>query len=363
MRAKRSKSEERRKKMLYRQKRTREKIAEDLQKDRERKRALSNKGDDGDIKKYFDEREENRKRMEKIRSNLSHQETAIEKKRLRERMAKLRLKKSSEEKALEKEKLRDRVAKLRFKQSPEEREYDMIRKKQRARETRKGWNPEEHWLAKQEAKKGMRLLREEGRIRAYSDRGSNKRTTRKDDLSEWDAFINKSKEHKDLLMKRDSDIVRRLNEKRRKKVEENERKKQVEEEKERERYEIGEWIYNPANDDYWWSGKGEPVYYNDDNVGELTEEEWKQIEKQQEMRLEADMKEARERRNMANKVKRKALKEALKKPIPALPVRELSEYEKLRENNIKERYEAMKKIKFFEELEEAKINMVVKNDE
>ena len=339
MRAKRSKSEERRKKMLYRQKRTREKIAEDLQKDRERKRALSNKGDDGDIKKYFDEREENRKRMEKIRSNLSQQETAIEKQRLRERMAKLRLKQSSEE-----------------------REYDIIRKKQRARETRKGWNAEEHWLAKQEAKKGMRLLREEGRIRAYRDRGSNKRTTRKDDLSEWDAFINKSKDHKDLLMKRNSDIVSRLNEKRRKEVEENERKKQVEEEKERERYEIGEWIYNPANDDYWWSGKGEPVYYNDDNVGELTEEEWKQIEKQQEMRLEADMKEARERRNMANKEKRKALKEALKKPIPALPVRELSEYEKLRENNIRERYEAMKKIKFFEELEEAKINMVSKTN-
>ena len=81
----------------------------------------------------------------------------------------------------------------------------------------------------------MRLLREEGRIRAYSDRGSNKRTTRKDDLSEWDAFINKSKDHKDLLMKRNSDIVRRLNEKRRKEVEENERKKRVEEEKERER--------------------------------------------------------------------------------------------------------------------------------
>ena len=339
MRAKRSKSEERRKKMLYRQKRTREKIAEDLKKDRERKRALSKKGDDGDIKKFFDEREENRKRMEKIRSNLSQQETAIEKQRLRERMAILRLKQSSEE-----------------------REYDIIRKKQRARETRKGWNAEEHWLAKQEAKKGMRLLREEGRIRAYRDRGSNKRTTRKDDLSEWDAFINKSKDHKDLLMKRNSDIVSRLNEKWRKEVEENERKKQVEEEKERERYEIGEWIYNPANDDYWWSGKGEPVYYNDDNVGELTEEEWKQIEKQQEMRLEADMKEASERRNMANKEKRKALKEALKKPIAALPVRELSEYEKIRENNIRERYEAMKKIKFFEELEEAKINMVSKTN-
>ena len=69
------------------------------------------------------------------------------------------------------------------------------------------------------------------------------------------------------------------------------------------------------------------MYYNDDNVGELTEEEWKQIEKQEEMRLEADMKEARERRNMENKENRKALKKALKNPITALPVRELYEYE------------------------------------
>ena len=103
--------------MLYRQKRTREKIAEDLKKDRERKRALSKKGDDGDIRKFFDEREENRKRMEKIRSNLSQQETAIEKQRLRERMAKLRLKQSSEE-----------------------REYDKIRKKIESGETLVGFN-------------------------------------------------------------------------------------------------------------------------------------------------------------------------------------------------------------------------------
>ena len=60
-------------------------------------------------------------------------------------------------------------------------------------------------LAKQEAKKGMRLLREEGRIRAYRDRGSNKRTTRKNALSEWVAFISKSKSHKDLSIKRNSD--------------------------------------------------------------------------------------------------------------------------------------------------------------
>ena len=50
MRVKRSKSEERRKKMMYRRKMTNEKIAEDLKKDKERKRPLSKKGGEGEIK-------------------------------------------------------------------------------------------------------------------------------------------------------------------------------------------------------------------------------------------------------------------------------------------------------------------------
>ena len=77
----------------------------------------------------------------------------------------------------------------------------------------------------------------------------------------------------------------------------------------------------------------------DDNVGERTEEEWKQIEKQEEMRLEADMKEAREKRNMENKEKRKALKKALKKQIASLSVRELCEYEKITENRNKKLFD------------------------
>ena len=109
MRGKRSKSEERRKKMIYRRK-----IAEDLQKDKERRRTLSKKGGEGEIKKYFNEWEENRRRMEKIRSNLSQ-----------------------EEKDLEKEKLRERVAKLRLKQTPEEREYNNIRKKTKSKRDKK----------------------------------------------------------------------------------------------------------------------------------------------------------------------------------------------------------------------------------
>ena len=112
MRVKRSKSEERRKKMIYRWKRTNEKIAEDLQKDKERKRALSKKGGKEEIKKYFKEWEENRRRMEKIRSNLSQEE---------------------------KEMLRERVAELRLKQSPGEREYNNIRKKTKSKRDKKRW--------------------------------------------------------------------------------------------------------------------------------------------------------------------------------------------------------------------------------
>ena len=47
----------------------------------------------------------------------------------------------------------------------------------------------------------------------------------------------------------------------------------------------------------------------------------------------------------------------MKKPIASLSVRELCEYGKIREKNIKVRYEAIEKSKFFEELAEAKINM------
>ena len=46
--------------------------------------------------------------------------------------------------------------------------------------------------------------------------------------------------------------------------------------------------------------------------------------------------------------------------IAALPVKELCEYEKIREENIRERYEAMKQCRFFEELEDEKIDIVKK---
>ena len=58
---------------------------------------------------------------------------------------------------------------------------------------------------------------------------------------------------------------------------------------------------NSANDEYWWSDEGDPVYYNDDVVQELTDKEMKRIEEQEEIWREACMKEARERRNLKDR--------------------------------------------------------------
>ena len=81
---------------------------------------------------------------------------------------------------------------MRLKQSPVERKYETIRKKEKAREIRSGWNTVEHWLGKQKAK-----------------------TKAKNDMSEWELFMNKSKSQKDLLTERYSYFVRGIDKKRR----------------------------------------------------------------------------------------------------------------------------------------------------
>ena len=50
-------------------------------------------------------------------------------------------------------------------------------------------------------------------------------------------------------------------------------------------------------------------------------------------------------------------KEAMKKPVAPLPIQEMSRYEQIREDIIKERNEAMAECKFFENLLEAQNEM------
>ena len=55
-------------------------------------------------------------------------------------------------------------------------------------------------------------------------------------------------------------------------------------------------------------------------------------------------------------------REKMKIPIDPLPESELCPYEKLRENNIKERLEAMRKCGFFEDLDSCKKDIGLTND-
>ena len=67
-----------------------------------------------------------------------------------------------------------------------------------------------------------------------------------------------------------------------------------------------------------------------------------------------------EKKNEAREKRRKKiieLKAAMKTPIDPLPVTEVSEYEKLRMSNIKEREEAMLASEFFEDLNDYKRNI------
>ena len=67
MKVKRSKSEERRKKMKYRQNRSTQKILADREKDKVRKLLADDYMEGKDEKKDYDPWEDNKKRMQKIR--------------------------------------------------------------------------------------------------------------------------------------------------------------------------------------------------------------------------------------------------------------------------------------------------------
>ena len=54
----------------------------------------------------------------------------------------------------------------------------------------------------------------------------------------------------------------------------------------------GEWCYNPANDEYWWSGENDPPVYDDYvDQRDLTEEEKQRIEDGDERWCEASRQE------------------------------------------------------------------------
>ena len=239
-----------------------------------------------------------------------------------------------------------------------EKEYEKISQKHKQRKLRIGRTGKQKLQQNLKAKKGMRILRSDGNLIDYSDRCLHN----SNETMDWKKFMKQSKKHTDIVNQNNPDLVQRLNEESRMEKEmqrqKAEKAKEVEKEAERIRHrqieeEGGEWVYNAEYSEFYWVGEREPV--NDDpEYIQLSEQELADLQRQEDDRLAAMIEEQKTEARERRRQKRKELKAAMDNPINPLPVTELSEYEKLRMSNIKEREEAMFASGFFEDINEYK---------
>ena len=353
MPGKRSKSEERERKRLYRQNRTSEQIALTQEKDRKKKKEVWNK-------KTKEEKDHannaKREQMKRLRNKISKEKLNIrktsreEQEQNKERIRKLRADQSEEEKKIERDKLRERMRDLRGQKCTEVRAYDRIVDRQGKRIMRMSLSGKEHLERNLKAKKGMSLLQSEGRLRKFARREPGMKIAKKDELFEWKEYMKTSKKHKEILSVNMPDIVSRINENARL---EKEKKQQTDKNRDK-----GEWEYDGESGEYYWTGNIEPEY---DQVHDFPSpptkeglEKAREAEKREMIELmKLRKQEIKEKRQKKNEERKKAMET----PVTPLPKHELCEYERIREDIIREREEAMEQFKFFEKLEKTKMEI------
>ena len=258
--------------------------------------------------------------------------------------------KAAERKA-RKAKAAERKARSRANLTKPDIEFDNISNKHQMRKARKERTGKDHLVQNLKAKRGMRMLKEEGWLMDFATRSAGKR----EEKSDWEKFNNKSKEHSQKLKSRKPDIVEQINERNRQRLEE----RREEERKSREKDREGQWYCNPQNEEWYWTGEGEPEFDMDDGVVYEAPEERSKQEREEEDRnwrlyFEGLRKEEKEIQKEKRHQKEQERKEAMKIPVKPPPAQDLCEYEKLREKNIKERVEAMEACGFFGDLHELK---------
>ena len=393
MPGKRSKSEERERKRLYRQNRTPEQVVLDREKDRNKKKEeWSRKTEEEKDQENYAKRErmkhlrneiskeklhsrttsrdeENRERIRTIRANQSEEENTIERDKARvrmvcvrarqtierkdeetekanERMRDLRARQTTEDMEEENEKARERMEMLRAEKSTEVCAYEIIEERQEKSIMRKGLSGKYHLEGNLNAKKGMRQLNSEGRVRKFASREAGMKIGKIDELFEWKQYMKTSKKHKEMLSKNQPDIVSRINENVRL---EKERERQTEENRDKE------WDYNGESGEYYWTGNTEPEYDQIyDSPSPLTKEGLDRVRQAEEREMMELMKQRKQEMKEKRQKKNEERKRAMETPVAPLPKRELCKYERIREDIIREREEAMAQFKFFENLEKTK---------
>ena len=324
---------------LHRSQRTEEEIERDRQKDRERK---AKKRSEQSASEKDTERQKNKERMADKRSQMTPYEKEIVKAKDRERKGD---KTEAESNTIHQRDFRRHYdTKLRDPSS----EFQVINSLLCMRELRKSRTDEKHMKDNMEAKKGMQLVREEGFSKSFSYR-----TFRDiDELQIWIGFYSRGTSYKDILKEKKPEVAYQVSE-----IVDSRRRKYAEvESKRKEERDKGFWEYDPINEDLYWTGVNPPGPDNpkprdrdpefDAHWGDIDDvmspEEWDKLYSKWYSEMEADRKkEIKEERNRVAREKYQKQREELQKPIE-VPEFELSEYEKIREQNIRDCKEALR---------------------
>ena len=301
-------------------------------------------------------------RGKEIRANENEEEKRRRVDETNKRVTLLRSKRSEEQK-MEKLKLKRNIYKnsMILRDNVEE-EFDKIDLKHKRRLFRSRRTQAEKAEENMKAREGMQKLRETWPKRII------KRRTRQNfsEFEDWQRFVQKSKRHAEMAASKKPDIVQKINEKERERREVNRKRVEKEQEIEKERQKKikedgGEWEYNAEYDHYKWIGEGEPIEgINDDcplQNRPHTKQELEELRQQEEKELEEFYNEKKRIAKEKRKEKNEKIKAAMKVPIGAPPVKEMSKYEKIRLNIIKEREQAMAESGFFDDLLQYKKNI------
>ena len=288
---------------------------------------------------------------------MTEEKANIEKQKAKEGMVRFREHQSVDDKDVQLEETRERMEELRKMKSEAEADYERVVNKQRTRNWRSNLSGKEHLEANLKSKKGMNLFKTEGRMMKFGRRvGGRKKSNNWDENFDWEGYMRKSNQHKDILEKNQPDIVKIINEKHR----------AEQEIQSKGDCESGYWHYHGESGEYYWTGDTEPPENMDTFCLSPLSPKKMKIFKERELELMEEFREQKKKEQKEKDQKRyQERKKAMEIPIDPLPERELCEYEKIRKDNINERKEAMAACGFFENIAEYKkeINFYGNNEQ
>ena len=241
----------------------------------------------------------------------------------------------------ERENNRKYKVRIRENRSEAEHEYEKVYNLICMRKLRAERTDEDHQHDKSAAKTGMKLVREFGYLKPFQERARG--IKQMDEMDIWMNFYQKGSKFKNVLKDKNPDIASKLQDILDIRMQEDEEKRA----KIQKQRDDGFWEFDYNMDRWMWTGINshgpeDPADPNVFDTNPLTEEERMELyltecreeraKEAEEYRLEKNRK---ERERYYNK------KKDLLEPIE-VPEFELSEYEKIREQNIKDREDALR---------------------